>query len=379
MQISAGDLHERLQAADAPLLLDVRNRDEFARWPVETPRPVDALNLPYFDFIEREEDSLGQVSRWIAGRTREVAVVCAKGGSSEFVAGLLRDKGIRAVNLDGGMIAWGAASSVRRLALPEPLRAWQVIRFGKGCLSYVIAGGTDAVVVDPQRRTEAYVGLLEREGLTLRGVIDTHLHADHVSGAPALAKAAGVPYFANPADFNGAAFPIEPVEDGRRIELGGVTIVPLLFMHAPGHTPGSLLLVANDAVLLTGDTLFVENVGRPDLGGKAAEWGRDLHRTLKVRMAPLADALLVLPAHYGGPRELRPDGAVWERLGTLRRSNPAFSSDEAAFLRTLEEGVTPAPPQYPTIRKVNLGLGPSGEEELTEMELGKNECALARR
>src|SRR5262245_60610503 len=121
-------------------------------------------------------------------RRRDGSPLCGlrEGGSSEFVAEILRGQGIDARNLEGGMIAWGRGTAAR-LVVSGSVRVWQINRFGKGCLSYVVAAGQDAVVVDPHRSLDDYRRFLEENRLTLRAVFDTHLHADHISGAPALA------------------------------------------------------------------------------------------------------------------------------------------------------------------------------------------------
>src|SRR5262245_2176744 len=162
--VGAVDLYRRLSGEKRPRILDVRNASEFARWKVEGTRPAEALNVPYFDFIEAEEQSVDAVRRWIDGYPDGFVVVCAKGDSSQFVADVLRGHGLAPENLRGGMMDWG------RAAIFEPVqargaRAWQVQRFGKGCLSYVLAQGNAAVVVDPHRNVEEYRRFLRENGL----------------------------------------------------------------------------------------------------------------------------------------------------------------------------------------------------------------------
>jgi len=376
--MDAATLHARLRSADAPLVLDVRNDEEFARWKVDGPEPVETFHLPYFDFIEDEDGASAKVRAWLAGRDREVVVVCAKGGSSDYVAEVLRPRGVRAENLDGGMLAWGIATAAREIPAGR-LRAWQLDRFGKGCLSYVLAAGEDAVVVDPHRDADRYLAFLDERKLKLRAVVDTHLHADHVSGARALAERTGATYHANAADFEGAPYEIAPLRDGERLLVGGVELTPVLFLHAPGHTPGSSMLRVGDDLLLTGDTLFIGSVGRPDLAGKTAEWSHDLWDTLHRRLVPVPDGAHVLPAHSAGPREARSDGTVAARLGELRRRNGALALDEAAFLRRVTETPPAAPPQYDEIRRINLTGAADDAAALEELELGKNECAMGPR
>ncbi len=242
MMTTPRELFERLHAPDPPLILDVRNKEEFARWKIEGPQMPETLNIPYFAFIEDEETSVAKVKSWIAGRSRDVVVVCAKGDSSEFVAEILKPHGIASQNLSGGMVQWGRDEIFRPIPTPSPLRIWQANRFGKGCLSYMIARGQDAVIVDPHRQIDDYRDFASRQGLVVRGVFDTHLHADHVSGAPSLARAEKIPYWGNPADFTGAAFDFVPVQDGARLRIGGIELMPVECPpfsgpHAREHLP----------------------------------------------------------------------------------------------------------------------------------------------
>jgi glyoxylase-like metal-dependent hydrolase (beta-lactamase superfamily II) len=148
-------------------------------------------------------------------------------------------------------------------------------------------------------------------------------------------------------------------------------------VSAPGHTPGSTCYLVDGTHLLTGDTLFVSGVGRPDLGGRAAEWGRDLFETLTRRLAGLPPETVVLPAHYGGPEEISGDGVVSGRLGDLRRAVPEMRIPTAdAFVAAVAAAVTDPPPAYASIIRTNLGE-PASEEAIAEWELGKNRCAVA--
>jgi glyoxylase-like metal-dependent hydrolase (beta-lactamase superfamily II) len=380
--LTARQLYESLGPGHVPRLLDVRNEQEFAHWKVEGPGCVDALNIPYFAFLEAEDESVARVERWLgAARAEEkVVVVCAKGGSSEYVADVLRARGIAARNLTDGMLGWGRETVARevRRAAEGGVRLWQILRFGKGCLSYVAAAGDDAVVVDPHRHLEGYRRFLDEHRLKARAVFDTHLHADHLSGGPALARETGAVYHAAVEDFRGAAFPFEPIKDGTPLRFGRVTVAPLVFMSAPGHTPGSTALRIGGEKLLTGDTLFVSSVGRPDLAGKALEWGRELHATLHRRLAAVPDGVLVLPAHTAGPHEIGADGIVSAPLGALRRGQKTLRADEGSFLRQVTEEARPAPEAYEIIRAMNLGGRPADDEARAALELGKNECALSR-
>jgi glyoxylase-like metal-dependent hydrolase (beta-lactamase superfamily II) len=281
------------------------------------------------------------------------------------------------------MLAYG----VYLEAVPLPLPAADAARFslvqvnrrGKGCLSYVIVSGGEAVVVDPSRDAEWYAGFAARQGARIVQALDTHIHADHVSGGPELARRLGVPYFVSA----GAGFelrqPVTPLADGHEIRIGGRqgVAIQVRVIRTPGHTPGSTSFLVDGRYLLTGDTLFVSSVGRPDLGGHVEEWGRELFVSLRRRLADLADDARVLPAHYSAAAEMSPEGVVWGRLGDLRASVPELQlATPEAFVSAVRGAVKDPPAEYARIIQVNLGT-PASEEQVSEWELGKNQCAVS--
>ncbi len=255
---------------------------------------------------------------------------------------------------------------------------WQVNRRGKGCLSYVVRSGREAIVVDPSRDVSWYEEFVRRLGAVIVRVLDTHVHADHVSGGPALAARAGAPYFVRAGEGFELRQRIEPLADGQELRLGGEAgvTVQVRIMATPGHTPGSSSYLVGRRHLLTGDTLFVKSVGRPDLGGHVVEWGRALFRTLQERFATLPDDTVVLPAHFAGLDEIGADGVVAAPLGVLRRTVPELQiSEEEEFVEAMRAAVKPPPAAYGEIIRVNLGLAAVDPEKATEWELGKNQCA----
>lgn len=376
--VEVGELLPRLDRGEKILLVDVRNDEEFEGWKVEPRRAVETVHLPYFDFIEDAEAAIAKLPR-----DRELVVLCAQGGSSEMVVELLGEAGLPSKNIKGGMIAYGVYLEPVKLPLAPAESArfaiWQVNRRGKACLSYVIVAGREAVVVDPSRHVEWYEGFAAGQGARIVRVLDTHVHADHVSGGPALVRKLGVPYFV----VAGAGFelsqPVTPLADGEVIRLGGEkgVAIEVRVMSTPGHTPGSTSFLVDGHYLLTGDTLFVASVGRPDLGGHVVEWGRDLFDSLKRRLADLPAETRVLPAHYGGIGEISAEGIVWSRLGELRTTVPEMqvaSADE--FVEAVRRAVKDPPKAYAEIIKVNLGASAS-DEKISEWELGKNQCAAS--
>ena len=373
-EITPDELYREIRRGNPPFILDVRNEEEFANWTIEGVPPQALRNIPYFAFLEDEAGCVDKVPRG-----RDVAVVCAKGGSSAFVASILGQHGIRARNLRGGMIAWGDLHVTTRVSPPqEPtLALFQLNRVGKRCLSYLIVSDGQAVAIDPARHLDWYTGLAQAQRARLTRAIDTHLHADHLSGGPALARVYGIPYHIRLDDAAGSQFAYHSLEDGVRLALGA-SVVEIIAIHTPGHTPGSTSLLVNGRYLLTGDTLFVGGIGRPDLGDKAEEWAQLLYRTLFERIARLPDDVMLLPAHYAGVGEVRQDGVVATTIGEARKHNPVFQSrTEQAFLEYVL-GHLPAQPRiYQDIRRANLGRIVFDEEHAIAAELGPNQCAAA--
>jgi glyoxylase-like metal-dependent hydrolase (beta-lactamase superfamily II)/rhodanese-related sulfurtransferase len=376
--VEVGALLPRLDRGEKVLLLDVRNDDEFESWKIEPQRPVETLHVPYFDFIEDADASIAKVPRG-----REVVVLCAQGGSSEMVAGMLQEAGIPSANIKGGMIAYGLYLEPVRVPLEAEAAAryelWQVNRRGKACLSYVLVSGGEAVVVDPSRYVDWYQGFVAERGARIVRVLDTHVHADHVSGGPALARALSVPYFVAAGEGFELRQPVTPLADGETIRLGGAqgVSIEVRVLSTPGHTPGSTSFLVGGRYLLSGDTLFVASVGRPDLGGHVVEWGHALFDSLKRRLADLPPETVILPAHYGSTSEISAEGVVWGRLGELRRTVPEMriaTADE--FVEAVRGAVKDPPKAYAEIIQVNLGA-PASEEKISEWELGKNQCAAS--
>ncbi len=374
-EVEVGELLAKVDAGEPLMVLDVRNDDEYESWKIEGRRHFEVAHIPYFDFIEDEQSALARLPQ----HQGEVIAVCAKGGSSEMVAEILRGAGVPTRNLVGGMIAYGEYLAPVKVPVrqseQEAFAIWQFNRRGKGCLSYAIVSGGEAVVVDPSRAAEAYESFLARSGARLAHVLDTHVHADHISGGPALAAKLGADYFVSA----GAGFDLmqktSSLKDGDKIRFGKTSI---RILASPGHTPGSVCYLVADRYLLSGDTLFKKSVGRPDLGGHVVEWSRELFRTLNERIARLDESTTVLPAHYTDISEIGSDGVVSATLGDLRRNLPELKvSDPAAFTEAMKQAVRTPPPEYAEIIDVNLGKSNTEPERAVEWELGKNQCAAS--
>jgi glyoxylase-like metal-dependent hydrolase (beta-lactamase superfamily II) len=221
-----------------------------------------------------------------------------------------------------------------------------------------------AAVVDPVGDISPYLSAADAAGMCIRYVIDTHLHADHVSLGRALAEVAGAEYvlFASAK----VAFPFRGVRDGEVLELGNVTITVL---HTPGHTPEHISLLVTDRTranepwfALTGHTLMVGDLGRTELATSAEDGARALFRSVQ-RLKALPDHLEILPGAYSGSvcgRSL--SGKPTSTIGFEKRFNKAFRiGDEGEFVRAMIADVPPPPPQAAQLRAVNSGLMAAAE------------------
>jgi len=232
--------------------------------------------------------------------------------------------------------------------------------FNTGCAAYVFGcGGLGlGAVVDPQLHDlDTYVGFAAAKGLRITHVIDTHIHADHRSGGRALAERTGARYCLHrSAD---VSFAFTPLDDGEQIELGNTR---LRVIHTPGHTPESIALVVTDLrrgpepwFVLTGDTLFVGAVGRPDLPGRARENAAELHTTLHEKLLALPDDVEVYPAHFSGSVcGAGMSGKPSSTIGFEKRFNPMLSMPREAFVDALTD-VPPKPAEMADILRVNQG------------------------
>jgi glyoxylase-like metal-dependent hydrolase (beta-lactamase superfamily II) len=199
------------------------------------------------------------------------------------------------------MKSWSLSWNTAELAI-RGATVVQVRRTGKGCLSYLIGSGTDAAVIDASLDPQVYLRLATQHGWNIRYVLDTHIHADHLSRSRALAQAAGAKLLLPAQDR--VRFPFTVIEDGHMITFGNARLHTI---SAPGHTMESTCYYLNGEALFTADTLFLSGVGRPDLNASTEEAegrARILYRSLR-RLCGLPANVLVFPGHFSATRRLR--------------------------------------------------------------------------
>src|SRR3989440_5385544 len=341
--ISTEDVRDLLERRAQVTVLDVRPAAERAEWSIPGSVHSDA-----YDALRRRDPTALADFRPTNGGP--VVTVCAAGNTSKLAAERLRARGLDAVSLDGGMRAWSLAWNTAELPCHgSAARIVQLRRTGKGCLSYLIGSNGDAAVVDASLEPRIYHRVAEEHGWRIRTVLETHVHADHLSRARALAGDTGARLCLPTTDR--VSFEYAPLKDGDIVRVGSAGLRAL---HTPGHTPESVCYLLDEHALFTGDTLFLAAVGRPDLEASAEQArhrARALHRSLQ-RLVALPPDTLVLPAPTSEPVVF--DGRpISSTLGEVQERTSLLRETEVAFGSQILTRLPPTPPDHHPIGAVN--------------------------
>ncbi|MGF3103129.1 MBL fold metallo-hydrolase [Rossellomorea sp. DUT-2] len=368
-ELTAKELTKKILNGDSMFILDVRPKDAFDDWRVEG-KNVKIINKPFSEL----KDDLGSVQSTLP-RDEAIYVICAKGNSSTKTAEMLVEAGMDNIySVNGGMQAWSEYLEPVKIGDVSGGSLYQFVRIGKGCLSYAIVSNGEVAFVDTSRILKPYKKFIQDHEVSVKAVLDSHLHADHISGGRSLSNEYNSPYYLPPKDAEDVQYEYKELNDDTVINVGDTTIKAV---YSPGHTIGSTSFIVADHYLLTGDILFIDSIGRPDLAGKAEDWVGDLRKTLYKRYKDLADELIVLPAHFMTIDEMNEDGSVSHPLKALYRENHGLNiEDEQEFRKTVTENLPPQPNSYEKIRETNMGKMHPEEEEQREMETGPNRCAV---
>ena len=231
-------------------------------------------------------------------------------------------------------------------------------------LSYLFGciGHGKAIAVDVVSGDESwFVEQAAATGVQIACVVDTHLHADHVSGGRCLAARVGAPYCLHSAAHGAVQFAFDKLDDGQDLDIGNVRV---RILHTPGHTPESICLLVKDLrrgdapwFLITGDTLFVGSVGRPDLAGREREMAAALYESLHSKILPLPDELEIYPAHQAGSAcGAGISGKPSSTLGFEKRWNPMLALGRDEFTEQLVKELPARPAHMDSILRSNLGM-----------------------
>jgi glyoxylase-like metal-dependent hydrolase (beta-lactamase superfamily II)/rhodanese-related sulfurtransferase len=347
-------------------VVDVRSADSRAEWSIPGSIHIDA----YADLREGRPGPLADAQ---LPADRPIVTVCNAGKMSETATEMLTNRGFTVHSLIGGMKAWSLAWNGARVFLSETrAQVIQIRRTGKGCLSYLVISGNEAAVIDPSVSADVYVELANRSNARIRHVLETHIHADHLSRARKLADITGATLHL-PAQQR-VAFSFSPLSDSDRVTVGDATLVAL---STPGHTMESMCFVLDDAAVFTGDTLFVNGVGRPDLhadADAARHRARLLYQSLQAIRHLNLDSI-VLPAHTNKPAAF--DGRpVESTIAGVSSWLDEWLSSETGFVDRLVSRLPETPPNFIKIVELNeRGELPNGD--VTDLEAGANRCAIS--
>jgi glyoxylase-like metal-dependent hydrolase (beta-lactamase superfamily II) len=364
-QIEAELLREWLDGKQPVTVLDIRTQDDYEQWAIPGSVHVDA----YEALRTGSPDALADVA---LPADRPVVTICNAGRVSQTAAELLAERGYDARSLAGGMKAWSLAWNTADVPLADAaVRVIQVRRTGKGCLSYVAGSAGEAVVIDPSVAPDVYVTVAKRSGWSIRYVIETHVHADHLSRAGELVRRTGATLLLPPQ--TRVRFAFTAIAGGDRVQFGDARLSAI---HTPGHTEESTSYILNESAVFTGDTLFTSGVGRPDLHADpdaAREKARALFGSL-THLQRLQPDLIVLPAHASEPIAF--DGCpVAARLGEVNGWLSDWTSSQSAFIERVTSNLPPTPPNFGRIVELNeAGEFPDGDP--TDLEAGANRCAV---
>jgi len=374
--MEAETLKERIDAGEDVTILDVRAEDEFDEWHIEGDS-VEIVNVPYYGLVDGlEEEDLERIPEG-----DPLVVLCAKGGSSELIAEMLVEEGRDAVSLAEGMNGWATIYEYEEVETDGDALVTQYQRPSSGCLGYLVVSGDEAAVIDPLRAfTDTYLEDAEELGADLKYAIDTHIHADHISGVRALAEEGveGVIPAASVERGVTYADEVTNAEDGDVFAVGETEIETV---YTPGHTSGMTSYLVDGELLATGDGLFIESVARPDLeegDDGAPDAAKQLYESLQERVLTLDDDVLIGGAHFSDSAEPAEDGTYTAPIGELTETMDALTVDEEEFVDIVLADMPPRPANYVDIIETNLGQQEADDEEAFELELGPNNCAASQ-
>jgi glyoxylase-like metal-dependent hydrolase (beta-lactamase superfamily II)/rhodanese-related sulfurtransferase len=344
-------------------ILDIRPLSERAEWYIPQ-----SIHANVYDALKAgDEQALDFLH---LDQNTPVVSLCAGGKLSLFSTEILTKKGLDAYSLAGGMKAWNYAWDTTATQFGS-ITILQVRRLAKGCLSYLIGSGQQAMVIDASLDPSVYTNLAKENGWKIDYVTDTHIHADYVSRTKELAQVSDAKHVM--IDKASVLYDFVPIQNRETLKVGEAQ---LQVFHTPGHTHESVSWLLEDKAIFTGDTLFTDGIGRPDLKAEEEE--------SKIKAMMLFDSLqqltafdsqiLVFPAHTSKPIVFGQE-TITVTLEQLKNNLAAFSLEKQDFVNSILAKLPPTPPNYLTIAEINR-KGDATGHILADLEAGANRCAI---
>ncbi|MDY6775035.1 MAG: rhodanese-like domain-containing protein [Halobacteria archaeon] len=377
------ELRDKQDSDDDYVLVDTRNQEDYENWHIGG-----AVNVEYsHSDDELRGDWEDVVDEYGIDEDTEVVTVCAKGKSSKDFAEYLEGEGYDDVkSVEGGMEAWSMVYDVVPIATQsDEIEIIQLQRRSKGCLGYIVGDKAtgEAAAIDVTRATKKFRDTASEYGYKITHVLDTHIHADHISGGRRLADELDVPYhLGERARTRDPDYDFDGLDQNEVLEVG--ENVEIKAIPTPGHTTGMTSYLINDEALTTGDTVFVESIGRTELqfAGDEAKGGAEMqYDTLHDKILSEPDTVKILPGHFsvtdGGEFiDVTPGTPMMTTVGYLRQNNRALQMDEDDFVEYMFDNIPSKPPNYEKVIATNSGdYEPEDKAEEDELELGPNRCA----
>jgi glyoxylase-like metal-dependent hydrolase (beta-lactamase superfamily II)/rhodanese-related sulfurtransferase len=393
LQIKPTELKKKIDSGEDIFILDVRDSKEHESWKVSYDRYQDTAVIPLGDLSSPE--ALKQIPR-----DKEVVTFCGHGNRSMSAAKMLSEKGYNVKTIEGGLDGWNTVNDIAPVTNADSsVNIWQIRRVSKGCMSYMIASHSDkkTVVIDATCEIDNAIDILVNENdLEITTLIETHIHADHLSGATKLAKKYGSSlyissleqYMTKSASDDGIN--INLIKSGDKIAIGDG--LALEAIHTPGHTNGSICLKLevngvtkktdntleskkdnSHIYLFTGDTLFVDGIGRPDLHNKAEEFTHNLYNSYQTKILNLPDETLILPAHFSTSFEH--SKPIFSTIKSIKERLELLSISEDKFAKFVTTNLPPQPMNYEKIVSINKDMISCDSVECS-IEAGPNSCGI---
>lgn len=363
-QIDASTLRQWLESNKSVSILDIRPSEERKEWYIPGSFHIDA----YGKLNQNDPNALQGM---YLDKAIPVVAVCGAGKTSLIAADILQKQGYETYSLQDGMKGWSLAWNKATLAFQNYDIA-QLRRTGKGCLSYIVVSCGEAIIIDASLPTDIYRKILKENEWQLKAVMETHIHADHLSRSKQLADELGV-LLLLPVH-NQVAFPHKEVDDGQTIDLG---IITMKVIATPGHTIESICFLVNKEVLVSGDTIFTNSIGRPDLKANESEARTRtalLYDSIQKIML-LQDSTIVLPGHTSAPVDF--DGKpIKSSIGDLKRNLSVIQLPKNEFINTILNKLPAVPSNHLAIVERNL-TGNILDVNPIDLEAGANRCAVS--
>ncbi|XGI83190.1 rhodanese-like domain-containing protein [Halorutilales archaeon Cl-col2-1] len=382
-KITVEELRDKQDSDDDYVLVDTRNQEDYENWHIGG-----AVNVEYsHSDDELRGDWEGLVEDLGIETDDEIVTICAKGKSAKSFAEYLEGEGYTDVkSVEGGMESWSMVYDIVPVATQsDEIDIIQLQRRSKGCLGYIVGDKAtgEAAAIDVTRATETFKNAAADYGYDIAYVLDTHIHADHISGGRRFAEELGVPYYLGErARTRDPDYDFDGLDQNEVLEVG--ENVDIKAIPTPGHTTGMTSYLINDEALTTGDTVFVESIGRTELqfAGDEAKGGAEMqYDTLHDKILSEPDTVKILPGHFsvtddGEFIDVTPGTPMMTTVGYLRQNNRALQMDEDEFVDYMFDNIPSKPPNYEKVIATNSGdYEPEDKAEEDELELGPNRCA----